>query len=235
VTPTDLAAYVLAWIRDHEDPYTRAGVSAYMKIGLRGDPNPPAGVSKAVLKQLVRELKKSYRPSTEAELLSQIEALWEPRVRESKYVAIDHARAFQTLLGPAALPAIERMIREAGWWDLVDGLAGWLVAPIYLRHRTRVRPVLDRWRRDPDLWLRRSVLLAHLAHRHATDLEALFDDVLTLAHEKEFFIRKAIGWVLRDLSYSRPNDVQSFLEAHGGALSGLSRREASKQLRRVAR
>jgi len=223
--------HTMRWLEARRDEKDAAGVSAYLKVGERGDRSPPMGVRKNVLDELYRELKANFRPADEAELLAQMEALWSPPFREPKYAAIEHARAFEKkLLGPRALPILERMIREGAWWDLVDGLAAWLVSPIYLRNRDAVRPTLDRWRADPDFWLRRSVLLAHLKHKDKTDGRALFADIEPLMHEKEFFIRKAIGWVLRDYSYVAPDAVKTFLLAHRDELSGLSYREGAKQL-----
>jgi len=223
--------HTMAWLKPRRDATAAAELSAYLKIGERADRSPPMGVRKDVLKELYRELKARFRPSDEGELLAQMEALWQPPWREPKYAAIEHARAFENkLLGPAALPLLERTIRSGAWWDLVDGLAAWLVGSIYLRHRKPIRSTLDRWRTDDDLWLRRSVLLAHLKHKDETDARALFADVEALMHEKEFFIRKAIGWVLRDYSYAAPDAVKAFLVAHRNELSGLSFREGAKQL-----
>jgi len=223
--------HAMPWIEARRDPKDAAQLSAYLKIAERSDRSPPLGVRKDVLEDLYRELKARFRPADEAELLAQMDALWGPPWREPKYAAIEHARAFEKkLLTPAALPLLERMIREGAWWDLVDGLAAWLVGPLYLRRRGEVRPTLDRWRDDADFWLRRSVLLAHLKHKDQTDARALFADVEALMHEKEFFIRKAIGWVLRDYSYVAPDQVKGFLLAHRGELSGLSFREGARQL-----
>lgn len=237
---SEIAKYSMAWLEPRRDAARAAGASAYLKIAAREDPSPPLGVDRDALKELHRDLKKRFRPRDQDELLAQMQALWAEPWREPKYAAMEHARAFQKkLLGPAALPALERMIHEGAWWDLVDALAAWLVSPLYLRERRAVRPALDRWRASDDLWLRRSVLLAHLKHAGDTDAEALFADIEALMHEKEFFIRKAIGWVLRDYSYAAPDAVKAFLLAHrpgtGDELSGLSFREGAKQLVRTGK
>jgi len=231
-----ILSFAMERLEPLRDAAEAAASSAYLKIEKRRDPSPPLGVGRDALKELCRELKTGFRPASEAELLGQMEALWSAPWREPKYAAIEHARAFQKkLLGPGALPLLERMIREGAWWDLVDGLAAWLVSPIHLRQRATVRPTLDRWRRSDDLWLRRSVLLAHLKHGTATDAEALFLDIEALMHEKEFFIRKAIGWVLRDYSYAEPDAVAAFLRSRADRLSGLSYREGAKQLVRTGK
>lgn len=148
-------------------------------------------------------------------------------------MTIDYGRALIGRYGdPDLLPLCERMVREGAWWDLVDGIAAWWVSPLYAAHRKTVRAVLDSWRRDESLWLRRAVLLAHLHHKEHTDEAALFADVRALMHEEAFFIRKAIGWALRQHSYVAPAAVAAFLTTHRRQLSGLSYREGAKVLRR---
>lgn len=230
----NIVEHTMAWLEPRRDAAAAVAIGKYLKIEERGDPSPSMGVTKAGLAILSRELKARFRPSDERELLAQLEMLWQPPWREPKYAAMEHARAFEKkLLTSAALPVLERLIRSGGWWDLVDGVAGWLVSPLYLRHREEVRPTLDRWRSDDDLWLRRAVLLAHLKHKDRTDTSALFADIEALAHEKEFFIRKAIGWVLRDYSYAAPDAVKAFLLSRRDRLSGLSFREGARQLARM--
>ncbi len=229
----EIARYALAWLEERRDPENAASMSAYMKIGVRGDPNVMLGVKKPIAKELHRELKRRYPPADREALVAQVGALWAPHVREMKYAALEPARAFRKKLTTAELPFLERIIREGAWWDLVDAAAAWLVAPLYLRARSEVRPTLDRWRASEHLWLRRSVLLAHLGHRERTDSAALFADIEALAHEKDFFIRKAIGWVLREYSRTEPELVRDFLQSHRARLSGLSFREGTKQLVRA--
>ena len=96
--------------------------------------------------------------------------------------------------------------------------------------RTEMRPSLDSWIDDADLWIRRSALLAHVKHKALTDTRQLFAHCLRVAGEPEFFIRKAIGWVLREYAKTDLEAVARFLEEHRDELSGLSYREASKHL-----
>ncbi|HJL18407.1 MAG TPA: DNA alkylation repair protein [Sandaracinaceae bacterium LLY-WYZ-13_1] len=229
-----LVARAMTWIDARRDPEKAASMARYLKIVERADPSRPLGVPKGTLRALCRELKRDCPPADEGELWAQIGALWAQPYREPKYVALEHARAFRrTCLTPASLPRLERWIVEGAWWDLVDGIAGWLVSPLYRRARAEVRPTLDRWRDSDDRWLRRSVLLAHLGHREDTDEAALFADVAALTSETDFFLRKAVGWVLRDYSYAAPERVRRYLLAHRDELSRLSFREGAKRLVRV--
>jgi 3-methyladenine DNA glycosylase AlkD len=89
------------------------------------------------------------------------------------------------------------------------------------------------WLSDPFMWIRRAALICQVGHRAETDSEMLFSACRALAGEKEFFVRKAIGWALRDFSYSRPDEVAGFLAGHSDVLSGLSFREAARALARM--
>jgi 3-methyladenine DNA glycosylase AlkD len=104
------------------------------------------------------------------------------------------------------------------------------VSGIVLQNRDVMRPVLKRWIESPVMWLRRAAIICHNGHKLQTDWEQLSDFCLRRAHEKEFFIRKAIGWALREYARANPDAVRGFLGEHGHALSGLSRREAAKHL-----
>ncbi|MCZ7585962.1 MAG: DNA alkylation repair protein [Deltaproteobacteria bacterium] len=159
-----------------------------------------------------------------------IVALWNRPHREMKYAAIDLARGKREFITPASLPLYERLVREGAWWDLVDEVAAHLIGEVLLHHRKETSPLLDRFIADDDFWIRRTAIIAQVRHKEKTDARRLFRYALARAHEKEFFIRKAIGWALRDYSRTNPDAVRRFLDEHGDKLSGLSRREASRHL-----
>ena len=112
----------------------------------------------------------------------------------------------------------------------MDDVASNLVGRLLLENRDRIVPVMERWIDDGNMWIRRSALLAHLKHKGATDEATLFDHCLRRAHEPEFFIRKAIGWVLREYAKTAPDAVAGFVLDHREAWSGLTFREATKHL-----
>ena len=122
------------------------------------------------------------------------------------------------------------MIRSGAWWDYVDPVAIALVGKVYLDRRESVSPILDRWIDDPDMWVRRTALIAHNRHKEKTDHRRLFRYCRARFEEREFFIRKAIGWALREYSYSAPERVSRFLTTHKRRMSGLSYREGAKAL-----
>ena len=93
-----------------------------------------------------------------------------------------------------------------------------------------MHPKLDRWIDDRNLWIRRTAILSQLKHKGGTDRDQLFGYCLRRAGEKEFFIRKAIGWALREYAKTEPDAVRAFALEHREQLSGLSFREATKHL-----
>ena len=223
--PDTLARWAAVELERRADPRRAREMAAYMKTD-----EPFRGVPKPARDPLVRAMKTRFAPQDRSEYEAGVLALWREPWRESQYLALDFARLFLPLATLQSLPLWERLIREAAWWDRVDALASTLVGPLLLRHRPEVSGALEGWVRDPHLWLRRSALLAHLNHKRATDWEQLGRHCLLLAGEREFFIRKAIGWVLRQYARTDPGAVLAFLDTHGPALSGLSRREAMRHL-----
>jgi 3-methyladenine DNA glycosylase AlkD len=166
------------------------------------------------------------------ELLALVEALWHLPEREFRYAAIDLLSKHHKRLDVSALPRILQLVQTDPWWDTVDGLAS-VVGDILLRAQSSqpdVQRHMDACLVHPHLWVRRVAMLHQLGWREQTDPERLLRYALTLAPEKDFFIRKAIGWALRDHARTQPDAVRDFLVRHADQLSGLTRREAGKHL-----
>lgn len=200
-------------------------MAAYMKTDA-----PFLGVSGPGRKEVLRELKQAVRPGSAAEVLDLAERLWALPHREERYLALAVAAAWPKHVTLDGLPTYERWIREGAWWDTVDEIAGHLVGPLWIRHPDAIGPVMDRWIDDEDLWIRRVAILGQNRRRGATDTERLHRYCLARAHEKEFFIRKAIGWALREHAKTDPDGVRAFTEAHRDRWAGLTWREARKHL-----
>ncbi len=226
-TPASLARFVQHELRNRADPAKAPLMAAYMKTD-----TPFYGVQKPERETLSRAMHARFIPPSWDAYTDGVQALWRLPHREEKYTAIEFAVRHKQFITPASLSLYEQLIREGGWWDLVDPVATLLVGRLLLQHRAEVRPAMENWVRDDDMWIRRAALLAHLKHKYKTDERQLFDHCLRLAGEKEFFIRKAIGWVLREYSKSAPDAVAAFLQAHRASLSPLSLREGSKHLAR---
>jgi 3-methyladenine DNA glycosylase AlkD len=210
------------------DSRRAAGMAAYMKTDM-----PFYGVPAPARRRLAAEVLRCFAPSGHAGYVELVRALWDLPHREEKYVAIDVAAACRAQHVPQSIRLYESMIREGAWWDLVDGIATGCFGRVLMGHRAAVTPVVKAWMSDPCMWIRRAALICQVGHRRETDGEMLFQACLTLAGEKEFFVRKAIGWALRDYSYTSPGEVAGFLAGHADALSGLSFREGAKALVRM--
>lgn len=159
------------------------------------------------------------------DLAAALEALWSLPEREYQYAGCDLAARWVRVCGPDLLPAIEKLITTKSWWDTVDALAARSVGPLLAAHES-LRPRPDAWIGSDDMWLRRTALIYQLGYRGQTDRDRLGRYCLARANEREFFIRKAIGWALREYSKTDPEWVRAFVAEHEAQLSGLSRREA---------
>ncbi|HKY49350.1 MAG TPA: DNA alkylation repair protein [Acidimicrobiia bacterium] len=220
-----MANFVEAELSRLADPAKAIPMAAYMKTDM-----PFYGVPKPARAPIAREVRARFPPVDADDYRRKVLALWGLPHREEKYLAIDYAWSFPRHVAFAQVDLFERMIVEGAWWDLVDGLASPIVGKIVLEDRISMRPLLENWVDGPDMWLRRTAILCQNRHREQTDQEMLFDFCLRRSGEKEFFIRKAIGWALREYARTRPDEVRRFLAEHGDRLSGLSRREAAKHL-----
>ncbi len=207
------------------DPARSARMAAYMKTDA-----PFYGVRKPALAPVFREMLARFPVRSRADYTRSVLELWALPHREEKYLAIDLARAYPAYRTIGSMPLYRRLIVEGAWWDLVDGVAADLVGGVLRDDQTRGSATVRRWIDHPDLWLRRTAIICQLRHRADTDEAMLFDFCLRRAHEREFFIRKAIGWALREYAKTAPEQVRAFVLAHRGRWSGLTFREATKHL-----
>jgi 3-methyladenine DNA glycosylase AlkD len=207
------------------DPERAARMAAYLKTDM-----PHFGVAAPARRALAREMIERFPVSSRSGYTRGVETLWAGAHREEKYLAIGLARGYPRYQTIGSLPLYRRMIVTGAWWDLVDEVAIHLVGSVWRSDRVRTTPVMERWIDAPELWLRRSALIGQIAHRAETDERLLFEFCLRRAHEREFFIRKAIGWALRSYARTAPEAVAAFVDAHRDAWSGLTYREAMKHL-----
>ena len=122
----------------------------------------------------------------------------------------------------------EEMIVTGAWWDFVDTIAGHSLGDILRAEPRRMKPLMRRWAKDADMWKRRASILCQLGFKRETDLDLLYDCIEPNLSHKDFFIRKAIGWALRQYAWTDPKEVRRYVKANKDRLSPLSVREAMK-------
>lgn len=187
------------------------------------------GIPKPKRHLLEIEVFKNIPLLEEEALKAVVRELWGKNQREFHYSALTLVKRHQKKHSPQMLDLFEALIRANSWWDTVDDLAANHVG-VLVKKYPHLQEKLDKWVTDPHMWVRRTSLLYQLSFKEQTDEKRLFHACLTLAPEKEFFIRKAIGWALRQYSKSCPQAARAFLKEHREALSPLSLKEASKYL-----
>ncbi|MHB8383213.1 MAG: DNA alkylation repair protein [Candidatus Binataceae bacterium] len=224
----ELARYVTTQLKRLAEPAKAPAMAAYMKTS-----QPFFGVPTPTRAAMFKRMGDQFAPLDQRSYSRSVLALWKLPHREEQYCAISFASQHEQFITPASLPLYERMIREGAWWDFVDDIAVNLVGAVYGNFRAQTRPMIERWIDDEDLWIRRTALLSHLKHKRATNKVQLFRHCLKCAHEPEFFIRKAIGWALRECSKTDPDAVRKFLATNRERLSKLSFDEGSKHIARA--
>jgi 3-methyladenine DNA glycosylase AlkD len=219
-------AQVVAALLPLADPDRAAQASRYLKSDLVF-----LGVSVPGIRAAVTEADRTRPGLGRSEALAWASALWREPVHERRIAAIELLRRHVRLLRPADLADVEAWVRQAHGWAYVDPLAGDVAGPIALHHPD-AWPLIDAWAADGDFWIRRSALLTLLPgiRRGGLDRERFERYATPMLTEKEFFIRKAIGWVLREAAKKDPAYVAAWTRSHLDQMSGVTFREAVRRL-----
>ncbi|HEY5889641.1 MAG TPA: DNA alkylation repair protein [Acidimicrobiia bacterium] len=212
------------------DPDKAAGMQAYMKTDM-----PFYGVQKDGRTPILRQLVKEFPPETADHYEALVRGLWGLPHREEKYLALGFARHFKPFITPDRLSLYRDLIVDGAWWDFVDEIATQLIRSLVISYPGAVWPIVDPWVHDDDMWLRRTAILCQVGAKEHTDPARLFRFCEACIGEREFFIRKAIGWALREYAKTDPDAVAGFINTHRGDLSGLSFREGSKHIKHLIR
>lgn len=207
------------------NPAKAAPMQAYMKTE-----QPFYGIQAKQRKAIFKECITAHSIDTMEDYDEVVRTLWDGEHREDMYQALEVAEQFKSFRTVESWHLHEDLIHSASHWDTLDWVAGKLASQLVLLDRERFDKRLIAWRQDDKLWVRRASLLAHLHHGEQTNRDLLGETIRLLMPEKEFFIRKAIGWVLRDFANTDPLWVIQFARQYEADLSGLSRREALRNL-----
>ena len=201
---------------------------AYLKSEM-----PCLGLTAAAMRQIVKDRAAEHPVRTAAEWQRVALTLWrDAAFREERHAAIEfiRLRSFRPYRVLAAVPTFEEMIVTGAWWDLVDPLATHVLGDVLEDEPRRTAVLMRRWSKDADMWKRRSSILCQIGFKARTDLGLLYDCIEPNLADRQFFIRKAIGWALRAHAWTDPREVKRYVKANRTRLSGLSLREALKNL-----
>lgn len=214
------------------DAERAAQMQAYMKSAM-----PYHGVPLPAVRRLL-DGSAAEHPLDDGAWLDAVRRMWDEAThREERYAALALARRRThraAATEPARLPLYRYLVVSGAWWDLVDEIAQHLVGPVLRAHPDIGVPTMLAWAEDDDLWVRRTAMICQVGAGEATD-PTLLDGVLRRnlddsLHGRAFWIRKALGWALRDYARADPEWVRAWVAGHEGRLSVLSRREAMKHL-----
>lgn len=210
----------------HGSPTRAAGTKAYLKSDLRF-----WGADLPTIRMAVLDYSQSHRELTRSDLRGIAVALYDEDVHELRAAAIGVLERQRAKLTDRDLPWLIGLVRRSKSWAYVDWIAPKVIGDVLARY-PRSKRVLRLWARDPSFWVRRAALLAeHDALRAGEGDFALWSALAaSMLDEREFFIRKAIGWVLREVSKKRPELTFAFLSEHRHRVSGLSLQEGAKYL-----
>lgn len=209
---------------EHADPVNAVSMQRYLKdqfvmYGLK------APVRQRILKPHLKRICAIYPELPE----NLIREMWSRPQREWQHAAIELLQKYHRNAPPESIRLYEDLTLAKSWWDTVDFIASWMIGSYFKSYPEQILPYTRKWMDSGNCWLQRTALLFQLKYKSDLDWPLLRGYILELSGEKEFFIRKAIGWILREYGKVAPDIVRDFVYATP-QLSGLSRREALKRL-----
>ncbi|MEU3949980.1 DNA alkylation repair protein [Streptomyces sp. NPDC029526] len=206
------------------DPQRAVGMRAYMK-----DVAPFLGLTTPVRRALSRTVLEGLPRPDEADCAEIALRCWSLPEREYHYFAVDYLRRHVRHCSSGFLPVTRQLLTTLPWWDTVDLLAAHVVGALVAADRD-LAAEMDAWSVDEDLWLVRTALLHQLRYKERTDTGRLFGYCARQAGHPDFFVRKAIGWCLREYAKTDPEAVRAFVARERDRLAPLSVREALKNI-----
>lgn len=196
---------------------------------------PFHGVRAAELRRICREVFQGLALPDRQVWEAHVASVWDDaRFREERYAAIEltGVKAASSFQDMGALPLYERLIVEGAWWDYVDTIAAHRLGVLLQNAPAPMRRAMLAWSKAPDMWKRRSSILCQLTFKDQTDLGLLYACIEPSIGSREFFLRKGIGWALRQVAWRQPAEVVRYVSANKDRLSALTKREALKNVLR---
>jgi 3-methyladenine DNA glycosylase AlkD len=222
-----LATALRAALEKAADPERAPGMQAYMKSAM-----PYRGITAPRMRAITKQVFADHPLASCDEWRAAVLELWrEAQFREERYAAIALLadKRHRDCRAPGVLQVYEEMIVTGAWWDYVDEVAHH-VGDLLRAHPAKMRPVMRAWSSDGDMWKRRVSIICQISFKKDTDLKLLYANIEPNLAERNFFIRKAIGWALRAYAWTDPKEVARYVAENESRLSGLSRREALKNI-----
>ena len=186
------------------------------------------GIRTPIRRKLTKQFLADFGMPTKEDLADVILALWELPEREYQKAALDILEAVKKTLTPEDMPWLSSLIVKKSWWDTVDELSPHIMGHMFKAYPELIPQYADQWIKDNNFWLQRAAILYQLKFKNVTDEDRLFRYILYRADSDEFFVQKAIGWVLREYAKTNPTVVREFVTSN--ELKPLSKREALKNL-----
>lgn len=222
---TRLAEKITASLTAAADPDRAIGMQRYMKSAM-----PFLGVRAPVAQRIVRNAVRDEGTTAWEDLLAEAQDLWESASHRELWYAAQQLTGYRSCEGRLEfLDLYERMVVDGAWWDIVDNCHR-RFGMLLRHHGGPVDPMLRGWAVDPNHWKRRTAIIAQLSAKAETDVSLLEAAIVPNMMETDFFLRKGIGWALREYAKTDDEWVRGFVDDHSHELSGLSRREALKNL-----
>ncbi len=225
---TLLGQSVRAGLATLADPSKAGSMQAYMKSDI-----PYLGVSAVPLQQMCKKLFAGLRYQSADAWRDDVLMLWRgAHFREERYaaIALTGLRAVRAFQRAEALALYEEIVTSGAWWDYVDPIATQRLWELLCNDPAPVKQMMRQWSTDDNMWKRRCAIICQNKAKQATDLDLLYDCIAPSIESKAFFLRKGIGWALREYAWTDPDEVRRYVSAHAHRLSGLSRREALKNI-----
>lgn len=209
---------------NHADPATAIPMTKYMKNKLEY-----FGIKSPLRKEISEQFLTKNKLPDRHDISKIVKELWVQPQRELQYFAMVLLQKYTLISLIDWIDLYEDLILQKSWWDTVDGIAAWNVGDHFLKFSEQLSPYTKKWMDSANIWLQRTCLIFQLRYKEKTDFELLKSFIIPLSSSKEFFIRKAIGWSLRQYSKVNPLIVKEFVKDQ--PLSNLSYREATKLLK----
>lgn len=225
---TALADLVRAALSRAADSSKAGAMQKYMKSAM-----PFLGVQAPLRRKICAGIFAENRLPTARVWRAACMALWrQAHYREERYAAIQLTghKAYDDFQTLDSVAMYEEMIVDGAWWDYVDEIAADRIGLLLKRYPVQVSRLMVQWSKSRDLWKRRTAILCQIRLKSATDLKLLYRCIEPALTSEEFFLRKAIGWALRQYAYTNPVEVRRYVKKNQSSLSPLSRREAMKHL-----